>query len=33
MKHLTLPQANAVFWLLFISVLALMTISAIQHHK
>ncbi|TVY85529.1 hypothetical protein LSUE1_G000377, partial [Lachnellula suecica] len=33
MQHLTLPQANGAFWILFIVVLALMTISGVQHHK
>ncbi|PMD42722.1 hypothetical protein L207DRAFT_564960 [Hyaloscypha variabilis F] len=33
MSHLTLAQANAVFWLLFVTVLILMCISSIQHHK
>ncbi|KAE9369284.1 hypothetical protein N431DRAFT_469207 [Stipitochalara longipes BDJ] len=33
MSHLTLAEANAIFWLLFITVLILMCISSLQHHK
>ncbi|KUJ14930.1 uncharacterized protein LY89DRAFT_671327 [Mollisia scopiformis] len=33
MSHLTLAEANSIFWLLFITVLILMCISSLQHHK
>ncbi|ESZ92889.1 hypothetical protein SBOR_6717 [Sclerotinia borealis F-4128] len=32
-KHITLTEANIIFWSLFIFVLVLMCISSIQHHK
>ncbi|KAK0113941.1 hypothetical protein ONS96_014790 [Cadophora gregata f. sp. sojae] len=32
-QHLTLPEANGIFWLLFIFVLIMMCISSLQHHK
>ncbi|TVY37636.1 hypothetical protein LSUB1_G006582, partial [Lachnellula subtilissima] len=33
MRNLTVAQANAVFWLLFILVLVLMCVAAYQHHR
>ncbi|KAH8661511.1 hypothetical protein BGZ60DRAFT_433325 [Tricladium varicosporioides] len=33
MKHLSLTQANTIFWTLFVLTLALMCVSSIQHHK
>ncbi|KAG4430354.1 hypothetical protein IFR05_014158 [Cadophora sp. M221] len=32
-QHLTLSEANSIFWLLFIFVLIMMCISSLQHHK
>ncbi|KAG4025493.1 hypothetical protein MFRU_056g00080 [Monilinia fructicola] len=32
-QHITLAQANVIFWSLFVFVLVLMCISSIQHHK
>ncbi|TVY38525.1 hypothetical protein LOCC1_G007613 [Lachnellula occidentalis] len=33
MQHLTVAQALAIFWLLFICVLVLMCVAAYQHHS